>query len=44
MNLYQSMSKKINCHNSTVIENFFGLLKKEMYYGEKFYGIKKLNQ
>lgn len=32
----QSMSRKGNCLDNSVMENFFGRLKVEMYYGEKF--------
>ena len=32
----QSMSRKGNCLDNAVIENFFGILKSEMYYTEKF--------
>lgn len=30
------MSRKGNCLNNSPMENFFGLLKQEMYYGEEF--------
>ena len=30
------MSRKGNCLDNAVAENFFGLLKTEMYHGEKF--------
>lgn len=32
----QSMSRKGNCLDNAVMENFFGLLKTELYYLEKF--------
>ena len=32
----QSMSRKGNCLDNSVMENFFGILKKEMFYGRKF--------
>ncbi len=35
-NIKQSMSRKGNCLDNSVMENFFGRLKVEMYYGEKF--------
>lgn len=35
-NLIQSMSRKGNCLDNSVMENFFGRLKVEMFYGEKF--------
>ena len=30
--IFQSMSRKGNCHDNAVMENF-GLMKQEMYYG-----------
>ena len=35
-NITQSMSRKGNCMDNGITENFFGRLKVEMYYGEKF--------
>ena len=35
-NIVQSMSRKGNCLDNSVMENFFGRLKVEMYYGEKY--------
>ena len=35
-NMVQSMSRKGNCLDNSVMENFFGRLKVEMYSGEKF--------
>ena len=32
----QSMSRKVNCIDNGAMENFFGRLKVEMFYGEKF--------
>ena len=32
--VFQSMSRKGNCIDNSPMENFFGLLKQEMYYGE----------
>ncbi len=34
--IQQSMSRKGNCLDNAVMENFFGLLKTELYYLEKF--------
>lgn len=31
--IFQSMSRKGNCLDNAVMENFFGLLKQEIYYG-----------
>ncbi len=35
-NITQSMSRKGNCLDNSPMENFFGRLKVEMFYGEKF--------
>ena len=35
-NVTQSMSRKGNCPDNSVMENFFGRLKVEMFYGENF--------
>lgn len=35
-NVIQSMSRKGNCLDNSVMENFFGRLKVEMFYGETF--------
>lgn len=35
-NVTQSMSRKGNCLDNSSMENFFGRLKVEMFYGEKF--------
>ena len=46
-NIIQSMSRKGNCMDNGAMENFFGRLKVEMFYGENFESvdafIKKLN-
>ena len=34
--IIQSMSRKGNCLDNSVMENFFGRLKVEMFYGEKY--------
>ena len=31
--IFQSMSRKGNCHDNSVMENFFGIMKQEMYLG-----------
>ncbi|MGB2993673.1 MAG: IS3 family transposase [Paenisporosarcina sp.] len=33
--IFQSMSRKATCADNATMENFFGLLKQEMYYGEE---------
>ena len=34
--IIQSMSNKGNCLDNAVVESFFGILKKEMFYGNEF--------
>ncbi|XWL03708.1 IS3 family transposase [Macrococcoides goetzii] len=34
--IFQSMSRKGNCLDNSPMENFFGILKQEMFYGESF--------
>ena len=36
----QSMSRKGNCLDNSIMENFFGRLKSEMYFGEQFKNVK----
>lgn len=43
-NIKQSMSRKGNCIDNSPMENFFGLLKQEMYYGNKFKCVKILEK
>lgn len=40
----QSMSRKGNCLDNAVIENFFGIIKSELFYLEKFSSISQLKQ
>ncbi|KAB1437819.1 IS3 family transposase [Candidatus Galacturonibacter soehngenii] len=40
--IFQSMSRKGNCHDNSVMENFFGIMKQEMYYGEVYYSYEQL--
>lgn len=35
-NITQSMSRKGNCLDNSIMENFFGRLKTKMFFGEKF--------
>lgn len=35
LKIEQSMSRKGNCHDNSVMKNFFGRLKVEMFYGEE---------
>ncbi|WOS95447.1 IS3 family transposase [Nosocomiicoccus massiliensis] len=39
-----SMSRKGNCLDNSPMENFFGLLKQEMFYGESFNSYKDLEE
>lgn len=40
--IFQSMSRKGNCYDNSVMENFFGLLKQEIYYGIVYYSYEEL--
>lgn len=40
----QSMSRSGNCLDNAVVENFFGILKTELFYLEKFDDIQKLSK
>ncbi|WP_026302279.1 IS3 family transposase [Peptoniphilus lacrimalis] len=40
----QSMSRKGNCLDNSPMENFFGILKQEIYHGKKFYSYKELKE
>ena len=42
--IQQSMSRKGNCLDNAVIENFFGLLKSELLYLQKFESIEQFKQ
>ena len=42
--IIQSMSRKGNCLDNSPMENFFGILKQEIYYGHKFYSYEHLKQ
>ncbi len=43
-NIIQSMSRKGNCMDNGAMENFFGRLKVEMFYGEKFSSVDDFTQ
>lgn len=43
-NIIQSMSRKGNCMDNGAMENFFGRLKVEMFYGEKFTSVEDFIQ
>lgn len=36
------MSRKGNCYDNSVMENFLGLMKQEMYYGKTYYSYEEL--
>lgn len=42
--IFQSMSRKGNCYDNSVMENFFGTLKQEMYYGNTYYSFAELKE
>jgi putative transposase len=42
--VFQSMSRKGNCIDNSPMENFFGLMKQEMYYGEALCTFKDLKK
>ncbi|OZM55719.1 hypothetical protein CIB95_15975 [Lottiidibacillus patelloidae] len=42
--IFQSMSRKGNCADNAVMENFFGILKQEMYYGEELIAYEDLKR
>ena len=42
--IFQSMSRKGNCYDNSVMENFFGILKQEMYYGTTYYSFDDLKE
>ncbi|MGO5060154.1 IS3 family transposase, partial [Clostridium sporogenes] len=41
--IFQSMSRKGTCLDNSPMENFFGLLKQEMYYGKTYTSFEELN-
>lgn len=41
---FQSMSRKGNCHDNSPMENFFGLLKQEIYYGHALVSYNELKK
>jgi len=42
--IYQSMSRKATCADNAVMENFFGILKQEMYHGEELVSYDELKR
>ncbi|MBF1758677.1 MAG: IS3 family transposase [Veillonella sp.] len=41
-NIFQSMSRKGNCLDNSPMENFFAILKQELYYGNTFHSYDEL--
>lgn len=41
--IFQSMSRRGNCLDNSPMENFFGLLKQEMYYGKTYHSFEDLS-
>lgn len=42
--IFQSMSRKGNCLDNSPIENFFGILKQEIYYGKIYTSYNELEK
>lgn len=42
--IFKSMSRKATCADNAVMENFFGILKQEIYYGEELLSYHDLKQ
>lgn len=42
--IFQSMSRKATCADNAAMENFFGLLKQEMYHGEELVSYEELKR
>jgi putative transposase len=42
--IFQSMSRKGNCYDNSIMENFFGILKQEIYYGNTYYSFDDLKE
>ncbi|MDZ5474685.1 IS3 family transposase [Bacillus sp. 31A1R] len=42
--IFQSMSRKATCADNATMENFFGIMKQEMYYGEALLPYTELKQ
>lgn len=40
--IYQSISKKANCLDNSVMDNFFEILKQKIYYGTTYNSYKEL--
>ena len=42
--IFQSISRRGNCLDNSPMENFFGLMKQEMYYGVIYESFEELKQ
>lgn len=42
--IFQSMSRKGNCYDNAPMENFFGIMKQEMYYGQVYNSFNELKE
>ena len=42
--IFQSMSRKGNCYDNSPMENFFGIMKQEMYYGQIYTSFNELRE
>ena len=42
--IFQSMSRKGNCYDNSPMENFFGIMKQEMYYGQVYNSYDELKE
>ncbi len=42
--IFQSMSRKGNCYDNSPMENFFGIMKQEMYYGHVYKSFDELKE
>ncbi|MDA9470574.1 Mobile element protein [Enterococcus sp. 5H] len=42
--IFQSMSRKGTCLDNSIMENFFSLLKQEIYHGREYYSFEELKQ
>ena len=42
--VFQSMSRKGNCYDNSPMENFFGIMKQEMYYGQVYSSFDELKE
>ena len=43
-NILQSFSRKGNCMDNSLMENFFGIMKKEMFYNQEFKSLDELKR